>query len=147
MVKNLTPKVRVDIEKQLKTCFKFTKDTRRADDTPFTTIAHRDLWINNIMIKKSMNKKKRQTNPLTISIVIVIIFAFLDDTEVEAKIYDFQLYFYQTFVCDLILFLFTSVCCADLAKKFETFIHVYHTEFTKTMKLVNCPLDDYSYDK
>lgn len=79
---------------------------------------------------------------------MAIAFACLDaNVGIKVKIYDFQLYFYQTFVCDLILFLFTSVCCTDLSKNFKTFIHVYHSEFTKTLELVNCPLDDYTFEK
>lgn len=74
----------------------------------------------------------------------------IDDVAVEpikVKIYDFQLYFYETFVCDLIFFLFTSVRCDELTKNFKLFINHYHSEFVKTMKSVNCPLDDYTYVK
>lgn len=58
--------MRIKIEKQLKTCYKFTRDTVRAKDTAFTTVVHRDLWINNVMIKKgnkfaNNNKKTAQT--------------------------------------------------------------------------------------
>lgn len=75
---------------------------------------------------------------------------FLDESSkqpIKAKIYDFQLYFYQSFVHDLVLFLFSSVRCGDLANNFRTFIDFYHLEFTKTLKRVNCPLEDYTLDK
>lgn len=69
------------------------------------------------------------------------------DEPIRVKIYDFQLYFYESFVCDLIFFLFTSVRCDDLTKNFQRFINHYLAEFVKTMNLVNCPLDDYSDEK
>lgn len=77
-------------------------------------------------------------------------FIFLDDhvdKPIKVKIYDFQLYFYQTFVCDLIFFLFTSVRCDDLKKNFKLFIYHYHSAFINTMKLANCSRDDYTYEK
>lgn len=69
------------------------------------------------------------------------------DEPIKIKIYDFQLYFYQSFVHDLIFFLLTSVRPDDLAKDFKLFIQCYHAEFVKTLKLVNCPLDDYTFEK
>lgn len=55
---NLDPELLNKIEKQLKICYKFTRDTIRTTDTPYTTAVHRDLWINNVMIKKGMRKEK-----------------------------------------------------------------------------------------
>lgn len=66
---------------------------------------------------------------------------------VKIKIYDFQLYFYQSFVHDLIFFLFTSVRPEDLRNNFNTFINYYHSEFVNTLKLTNCPLDDFTFEK
>lgn len=40
------------IEKQLKICDEFGRDTSYTEDTPYTTVVHRDLWTNNIMIKR-----------------------------------------------------------------------------------------------
>ncbi|XP_055309442.1 uncharacterized protein LOC129573174 [Sitodiplosis mosellana] len=124
-VDDLDPEFRIAIEEQLKICDKFGRDTTRTADTPYTTIVHRDLWTNNIMIKKDD----------------------IDVSVIKVKIYDFQLYFYQTFVCDLIFFLLTSVRSNDLTKHFKLFIRQYHLEFVNTMKLVNCPCDDYTFDK
>lgn len=69
------------------------------------------------------------------------------DEPIKIKIYDFQLYFYQSFVHDLIFFLCTSVRRNDLVNDFLLFIHCYHAEFVKTLKLVNCSLDDYTFEK
>lgn len=67
--------------------------------------------------------------------------------EVKVKMYDFQLYSYQSLAFDLILFLFTSVRSNDLAENFKMFINYYHEEFVNELKLLNCPLNDYSFDK
>lgn len=66
---------------------------------------------------------------------------------IQAKIYDFTLYSYQSFAHDLIFFLFMSVCPIDLAKHFQLFIRCYHAEFTKMLELANCSLDDYTFEK
>lgn len=65
----------------------------------------------------------------------------------KIKIYDFQLYYYESFVHDLIFFLFSSVRNDEMKIHFHTFISHYHLEFMKMMKFVECPLDDYSYEK
>lgn len=44
--------LRTKIQKQLNIGLDFARDTTRACDTPYTTVVHRDLWINNIMIKR-----------------------------------------------------------------------------------------------
>ncbi|XP_055307116.1 uncharacterized protein LOC129571348 [Sitodiplosis mosellana] len=66
---------------------------------------------------------------------------------IKVKIYDFQLCYYQSFVCDLTIFLFMSVCCDILKEQFKSFINFYHSEFLMTLQLVNCPLEDYTYEK
>lgn len=63
------------------------------------------------------------------------------------KVYDFNLYSYQSFAANLILFLFTSVRQDVLTTNFTLLIDTHHSEFIKTLKLVNCPLDDYTYEK
>lgn len=65
----------------------------------------------------------------------------------KTKIYDFQVYYYETFVFDLIFFLGTSVSLNELAQNFKSFIMFYHAEFIKTLKLMNCPLEDYTFEK
>lgn len=37
---------------QLRKCDELSRDTTRAEDSPYTTIVHQDLWINNIMVLK-----------------------------------------------------------------------------------------------
>lgn len=52
----------------------------------------------------------------------------------------FSTLFIQSFVHDLIFFLFTSVCPIYLVGNFKLFINHYYIEFTKILKLVDCPL-------
>lgn len=65
----------------------------------------------------------------------------------KIRIYDFQLYFYQSFVRDLIFFLVTSVRLDDLVRNFRIFINHYHEHFVKVLKRANCSLNDYTIDK
>lgn len=37
---------------QLRKCDDLHRDTSRVEDSPYTTVVHRDLWINNIMVLK-----------------------------------------------------------------------------------------------
>lgn len=79
-----------------------------------------------------------------------IILTPIDNNEkeqIKVKIYDFQLYFYESFVHDLLHFLFTSVRGIDLVKNFKQFIQFYHLEFSKMIILVKCPCEDYTFEK
>lgn len=126
---------------------KFDRDTIVEEDTPYTTIVHHDLWINNIMLLKGglfnysyySHSSYNQFNS----------FISEDDSGKTAKVrvYDFQLYYYQSFVSDLIFFLLSSVRSEDLKRNFRIFINHYHEHFVKTLKRVNCPLTDYTIDK
>lgn len=100
------------------------------------------------MIKRGNTIYELTPNYL-INIFIFPLLSYLDDVKnsTQVKIYDFQLYFYQSFACDLIFFLFSSVRCDELAKYFKMFIYHYHLEFLKTMKMLKCPREDYTYDK
>lgn len=146
-VEGLSAERRTAIENQFRISDEFSQKTERAADTPYTTIVHRDLWTNNVMIKKG--KCTFHLVPhMTLSFLILLIYINdVADEPIRVKIYDFQLFFYESFVYDLIFFLFTSVRCDDLTKNFQRFINYYLAEFVKTMNLVNCPLDDYSYEK
>lgn len=69
------------------------------------------------------------------------------NNSIKVKMYDFQVYCYETFALDLIFFLFTSVRSIDLVNNFKSFINHYHEEFIQSLKLVNCPLEDYVFEK
>lgn len=83
------------------------------------------------------------------SIFNEIIFFYLDieDKPLKIRIYDFQFYYYNSFVHDLMFFLCTSVCTNDLAQNFTLFLKHYQEQFLLTLKQVNCPLDEYSFEK
>lgn len=70
-----------------------------------------------------------------------------EDTEVQAKILDFEKYGFESFAHDLVYFLMMCVHVDDLKTNFKPFIEYYHSEFTKTLKYLNIPLDEYTYDK
>lgn len=53
---------------QFKECDKFNKSTEHIADSPYTTIVHRDLWTNNIMILKG---KLCSIIMLTYNIIII----------------------------------------------------------------------------
>lgn len=102
----------------------FLRKNGRVQDSPYTTIYHRDLWVKNLLIKDA-----------------------LADEPVKVKILDFQNNGYETFGLDLSIFLFFSVEINELRLNFKEFFKYYHLEFVKVLELVNCPLDDYTYDK
>lgn len=70
-----------------------------------------------------------------------------DNSEIQVKILDFQIYRYDSFANDLIYFLLICARADDLRTNFRSFIEYYHSEFTKTLKYVNFPIDDYTFDK
>lgn len=65
----------------------------------------------------------------------------------KVKFYDYQLIAYKSVVQDLIFFLFTSCNEAVRMQNIEAFFKHYHNHFYKTLKLLKCPLDDYTYEK
>lgn len=54
LIKGIDDEYRAKILAQLLECDTFSRDTNRVDDSPYTTIVHRDLWINNIMVLKGI---------------------------------------------------------------------------------------------
>ncbi|XP_055321212.1 uncharacterized protein LOC129577737 [Sitodiplosis mosellana] len=123
LLDKLSSKQRELIKGYLQLGAQFVKNSSQTVDTPYTTIIHFDLWINNIMVKKG------KSNPTQI------------------KIYDFQLYVYESFVHDLIFFLFMSVGPKDLVINFKLFIDFYLLEFIRTMGLVKCSSENYTFEK
>lgn len=90
---------------------------------PFATIVHRDMWINNFMVK-------------------------LDGSKViENKFVDFQMYSYNSPVRDLLLFICTSVQLDILKQNLDELLVFYHEEFVKTLEELNCAIADFSYEK
>lgn len=63
------------------------------------------------------------------------------------KFLDYQLMAYDSFANDLVFFLFSSVNDTVRKVHIEHFFKYYHEHFYKTLELLRCPLDDYTYEK
>lgn len=70
-----------------------------------------------------------------------------DEKSVKVKILDFQEYKYNSFVSDLLHFLFYNARIDDLKAHFKSFVEHYISEFVNVMRIVNCPLEDYTNEK
>ncbi|XP_074031753.1 uncharacterized protein [Leptinotarsa decemlineata] len=89
---------------------------------PFATITHRDLWVNNIMIRFDGKKA------------------------VDSKIVDFQMYSYDSPATDLFFFLCTSVETSTLKAHFDDLIIYYHKIFVEILESLNIDTAPFSYD-
>lgn len=63
------------------------------------------------------------------------------------KFFDYQLMAHDSFANDLVFFLFSSVNHVDRRMHMEHFFKYYHEHLYKTLALLECPLDDYTYEK
>lgn len=108
---------------KFKKWYKHAFDITTEFTEPFATVVHRDMWINNFMVK-------------------------LDgDLIAKNKFVDFQLYSYDAPVKDLLFFLFTSVQVDVLKTNLDYLLKHYHKHFLHTLMELNCPITDFSYDK
>ncbi|XP_036225481.1 uncharacterized protein [Bactrocera oleae] len=94
-----------------------------AADGLYTSLVHCDMWINNIMFKYDDR-----------------------DQPTKLKFVDFQIAQYESFVHDIIFFLFSSVDCTVLEDNFESFLQIYYDAFIHNLQEVQINTDDYSYD-
>ncbi|CAH1155958.1 unnamed protein product [Phaedon cochleariae] len=88
---------------------------------PFATISHKDMWVNNLMVK------------------------FEAGEPVDSKIVDFQMYSYDSPVVDLLFFLMTSVETEVLKANLDCFLEHYHRVFIDTLKSLGCDVEPFSY--
>lgn len=89
---------------------------------PFVTLAHTDLWINNIMVKDV-------------------------DGEIEnVKFVDFQFPDYKSPVADLIFFLFSSVSTDVLSEYLDDLLEYYYIHFIEMLSQLNCELSFLTWD-
>lgn len=65
----------------------------------------------------------------------------------KVKFFDFQLTTYDSFVNDLIFFLYTSVNEIVRKQNMEHFVQHYYKHFYQTLEILDCPLDHYTYEK
>lgn len=90
---------------------------------PFATLCHKDMWVNNFMVKLEKGKI------------------------VKNKFVDFQGFTYQSPVRDLLFYLFTSVQFHVLKEHLDYLLKFYHEQFIETLKELHCPITDFSFDK
>ncbi|XP_055919220.1 uncharacterized protein LOC129951204 isoform X2 [Eupeodes corollae] len=102
----------------------FMGNPEECEDGLFTTIAHYDLWTNNIMIKYDQ-------------------FGAPD----KLKIVDFQITQYESLMHDLIFFLLTSVETSLVEDHFYVLLSCYYSEFIKCLERTKCKTDEYSFEK
>lgn len=152
-VQGLDKKLQQKIFQQLKVCSDWRNQNILAIDSPYTSIAHCDLWTNNIMFTCG-----KQKNLQTIAKVQCYLYhrllhfcsLFISDAlgrVNQVKFCDYQLYAYDSFAHDLIFFLFSSVNNDVRRQHIEHFFRYYHQHLIATLTLLGCPIDDYTYDK
>lgn len=107
----------------LKKSFTLAEKDRDSFREPFATLSHKDMWINNFMVKLEKGKI------------------------VKNKFVDFQGFTYQSPVRDLLFYLFTSVQIHVLKEHLDYLLMFYHDQFIKTLKELHCPIGDFSFDK
>lgn len=101
------------VKKQLDDCFVRADLYSKPNTEPFATIAHNDLWVNNIMHKYKEGKAYN-------------------------KIIDFQMYHYGNPLLDMVFFVFSSVQRNVIKDHFEDFVLHYEEEFFKVLQNLKC---------
>lgn len=108
---------------KLERSFPFAFCLQKTFREPFATMVHRDLWVNNFMVK-------------------------LDGgTVIKNKFVDFQAYSYNSPVRDLLFFLFTSVQAEVIQENLNDLLKFYHEYFINTLSDLGCCTDQFSYEK
>lgn len=112
--KTLLPKIKKSIG--------LRKDDRTSFREPFATLSHKDMWVNNFMVKLENGKV------------------------VKNKFVDFQCFTYESPVRDLLFYLFTSVQIDVLKENLDYFLKFYYEHFLKTLEDLHCPTEHFSYE-
>lgn len=107
------------VKKSLLAIYEFPKEFRE----PFFTLAHRDLWINNILVKYANGKP------------------------MHVKFIDFQKYSYDSPAKDLIYFLITSLPLELLKRHFYDFLKYYHQCLIDYLTIFSCNVEPFRYEE
>lgn len=102
--------------------FKFEERFLSCTVTPYATLVHHDLWINNFLVLRNNDKSLN-----------------------NIKVYDFQLASYGSLAHDLIFFLFTSVQQNVFDKHYDKLIKIYYDSFLKCLNRFNLKTDNFSW--
>lgn len=108
---------------KIKKAIDLHKDDRTSSREPFATLSHKDMWVNNFMVKLE------------------------DGNVVKNKFIDFQDFSYESPVRDLLFFLFTGVQIDVLKENVDYFLKFYHEHFVKSLEDLRCPTKEFSYEK
>lgn len=150
-IHNFDTDLHAKVNEQLVACSEWRKNTSIQADTPYTTIIHRDLWINNILFTCGEADANRNIMffmfPYKMCIFVSRVLVDPKGKISKIKFCDYQLTSYTSFAMDLIFFLYTSVGTHVLHENFEHLIRAYHSHFYKTLERLGCPLNDYTYEK
>ncbi|XP_055839495.1 uncharacterized protein LOC129907287 isoform X2 [Episyrphus balteatus] len=103
---------------------KYMGQPEECKDGLFTTIAHYDLWINNVMI-------------------------LYDEAGAPSKlkVVDFQISQYESLMHDLVFLLLTSVETKVLEEHFDNLLKYYYDEFIDCLERLSIKTEEYSYEK
>ncbi|XP_055839679.1 uncharacterized protein LOC129907436 [Episyrphus balteatus] len=114
-----------DLYLQLATIFyDFMGNPEECQNSLFSTIAHYDLWTNNIMIKYDESGAPE-----------------------KIKFVDFQISQYESLMHDLIFLLLTSVETSVVDEHFYDLMVYYYSEFMECLEKTLCSTEEYSFDK
>ncbi|XP_055918620.1 uncharacterized protein LOC129950722 [Eupeodes corollae] len=103
---------------------KYMSQSEACEDGLFTTIAHYDLWINNVMILYDEDGKPS-----------------------KLKIVDFQIAQYESLMHDIVFLLLTSVETNVIFEHFDNLLKYYYAEFIECLEKLSVNTEDYSYCK
>lgn len=149
-INGLDANLRQKVLNQLKECSDWRNKNSPAQDTPYTGISHCDLWTNNIMYTCG----KLNLNDLFYSSFMILnLISYLSFSADslgridKVKFCDYQLMTYDSFANDLVFFVFTSIYGSNRKGNIEHFFQHYHKHFYQTLSMLNCPLNDYTYEK
>jgi len=92
-------------------------------DSIYNSLAHCDLWINNIMIQYDENLKP-----------------------CKVKLVDFQIAQYQSLAHDLIFFLLSSVEAKALEENYQNFLRYFYEWFIACLKRVEVNTEQYKFE-
>lgn len=106
------------VKKSLLKIYEFTEEFRE----PFCTLVHKDLWVNNILVK------------------------YENTLPVNVKFIDFQKYSYDSPAKDLLYFLLTSVPLKFLRTHFDYFLKYYYDCFIEHLVILQCDTEPFSYE-
>ncbi|XP_015590955.1 uncharacterized protein LOC107265727 [Cephus cinctus] len=90
-------------------------------EEPWSTMVHHDFWVNNMLFKKDPDGKI-----------------------IDLKIIDFQLYWYDVGITDLVFFMLSSAKKDVLDESLDDFIDLYYQSFLDCLELLKVNTKDFS---